>query len=129
MHLDGGVCAPLFIAPDDLVLNSTIRRAVKGGRVYAIVNTTLGSSNRMTQMGALPIAVRSFETMLRFSYRAAVTSTVGFCHRHGLSFCSAAIPDDYAGVNMLRFDQKVMREIFERGIEMAQAGELWSEAH
>jgi len=125
MHLDGGVCAPLFIAPEGLVLNPAIRRALKGGKVYAIINTTLGSANRMTQLGALPIALRSFETMLRFSYRAAVTSTAAFCHRHSLSFSTAAIPNEYAGSNMLRFDRKVMRDIFEHGIRLAQAGELW----
>ncbi len=129
MHLDGGVCAPLFIAPEDLVLNAAIRRAVKGGTVYAIINTTLGSANRMTPLGALPIAVRSFETMLRFSYRSAVISTAGFCHRHGLSFHTAAIPNDYANANMLKFDQQVMRDIFEHGIRLAHEGKLWRRQH
>lgn len=125
MHLDGGVCAPLFIAPEDLVLSPAIRRAVRGGRVYALINTTLGASNRTTALGALPIAVRSFETMLRFSYRAAVGSTAAFCHRNGLEFSLAAIPNDYAHLNMLRFEQHVMREIFEAAIDLAQRGELW----
>jgi predicted patatin/cPLA2 family phospholipase len=125
MHLDGGVCAPLFIAPEDLVLNAAIRRAVKGGKVYAIINTTLGSANRRTPLGALPIAVRAFETMLRFSYKTAVTATAAFCHRHGLSLHTAAIPNDYASSNMLRFEQQLMREIFEHGIRLAEEGKLW----
>jgi hypothetical protein len=126
MHLDGGICAPLFIAPEGLVLNPAIRRAVKGGQVYAIINTTLGSSNRMTPLGTVQIAVRSFETMLRFSYRSAVTSTAAFCHRHALGFSTAAIPNDYGGANMLKFDKATMREIFERAARQAEAGELWT---
>ncbi len=126
MHLDGGVCAPLFIAPEDLVLNPAIRRALRGGGVYAIVNTTLDTVDRVTPMGAMPIAVRSFETMLRFSYRAAVQSAEAFCDRHDLSFKSASIPNDYAGSNMLKFDQAVMRAIYERGVTLAETGELWS---
>ena len=125
MHLDGGVCAPLFIAPEDLVLNPAIRRALRGGGVYAIVNTTLDTVDRVTPLGAMPIAVRSFETMLRFSYRAAVQSASAFCERHDLSFKSASIPNDYAGSNMLKFDQAVMLAIFERGVRLAEAGELW----
>ena len=125
MHLDGGVCAPLFIAPEDLVLNPAIRRALRGGGVYAIVNTTLDTVDRVTPLGAMPIAVRSFETMLRFSYRAAVQSASAFCERHDLSFKSASIPNDYAGSNMLKFDQSVMLAIFERGVRLAEAGELW----
>ena len=127
MHLDGGVCAPMFIAPEDLVLNPAIRRAVRGGGVYAIINTTLGSVSRTTPMGAMPIAVRSFETMLRSSYRAAVDSAAAFCDRHDLSFCSASIPNDYAGSNMLKFDQAVMQAIFENGVQLAQNGQLWKQ--
>ena len=126
MHLDGGICAPLFIAPEGLVLGPAIRRAVKGGQVYAIINTTLGSANRMTPLGTLPIAVRSFETMLRFSYRAAVTSTAAFCQRHALGFSTASIPNDYGGSNMLKFDKAEMRQIFEHAVRRAQAGELWT---
>lgn len=126
MHLDGGVCAPLFIAPEDLVLNPAIRRALRGGGVYAIVNTTLGTVDRVTPLGAMPIAVRSFETMLRFSYRAAVQSASAFCDRHDLSFKSASIPNDYAGSNMLKFDKDVMLAIFEHGLRLAEAGELWN---
>ena len=126
MHLDGGICAPLFIAPEGLVLNPTVRRAVKGGQVYAIINTTLGASNRMTPLGALPIALRSFETMLRFSYRSAVVSMAAFCHRHALGFSIASMPDDYGGSNMLKFDQAVMRQIFEHAVRLAQSGELWT---
>jgi hypothetical protein len=125
MHLDGGVCAPLFIAPEDLVLNPAIRRALRGGGVYAIVNTTLETVGRTTPLGAMPIAVRSFETMLRFSYRAAVDSASAFCDRHDLSFSSASIPNDYAGSNMLKFDKAVMQSIFEHGVRLAQSGELW----
>jgi predicted acylesterase/phospholipase RssA len=126
MHLDGGLCAPLFIAPEDLVLNPAIRRAVRGGQVYALVNTTLGSADRTVPMGALPIAVRSFETMLRFSYRQAVNSTAAFCHRHALSFSTAAIPNEYAAINMLKFEQTMMREIFEHGVRLAESGKLWT---
>lgn len=126
MHLDGGVCAPLFIAPEGLVLNPAIRRALRGGGVYAIINTTLdAAASRATPMGAMPIAVRSFETMLRFSYRAAVDSASAFCDRHDLTFCSASIPNDYAGSNMLKFDQAVMQAIFENGVRLAESGELW----
>lgn len=129
MHLDGGVCAPLFIAPEDLVLNPAIRRAVRGGAVYAIFNTTLGAFDRVTPLGAMAIAVRSFETMLRFSYRGAVQSASAFCDRHALSFKSASIPNTYAGSNMLKFDKDVMLAIFEQGVRMAEAGELWKPSH
>jgi hypothetical protein len=127
MHLDGGVCAPLFIAPEDLVLNPAVRRALRGGGVYAIVNTTLDTVDRVTPLGAMPIAVRSFETMLRFSYRAAVQSAAAFCDRHDLSFKSASIPNDYAGSNMLKFDKAVMLAIFDHGVRLAEAGELWNQ--
>jgi hypothetical protein len=39
---------------------------------------------------------RSFETMLRFSYRQALSVAAGFCARHNLPLSVASIPASFS---------------------------------
>jgi hypothetical protein len=71
MHADGGIAAPLFLMPDALLRWRELGQRLRRGRVYVIFNTVLDPSPRTTPPGVTSIMGRSFETMLRFSYRQA----------------------------------------------------------
>ena len=126
MHVDGGVAAPLFLMPEALLHWRNLGARLRRGRVYVIVNTVLEPSPRSTPPGVASIMGRSFETMLRFSYRQALSLASGFCARHNLPLSVASIPSSFDHFNMLKFDTATMRQIFDVGAGLALGEALWS---
>ena len=126
MHVDGGTITPLFIAPQPLIVRRARDWSASDVEVYALINTTLEHDATTTAMGVVPILLRSFELMLRSSYRDALRSVGAFCEINGISRRTASIPADFGGVNMLRFDQDLLAKMFQHGQDLAQAERLWT---
>lgn len=125
MHVDGGAISPLFVVPEPMILKRAQHWDVTGVDVYALVNTTLHPYPKTTPLGALPALVRSFELMLRSSYRGALRSVAAFCEINGFDLNTASVPSDFGGVSMLRFDRELLTRMYDKGLDMAAAGELW----
>ncbi|PZR35295.1 patatin-like phospholipase family protein [Caulobacter segnis] len=128
MHVDGGVAAPLFLMPDALLHWRNLGPRFRRGRVHVIVNTVLDPATQSTAPGVASIMSRSFDTMLRFSYRQALSLAAGFCTRHNLPLSVASIPNSFEGFNLLKFDTDMMRRIYDAGVEQATAGAAWTSA-
>lgn len=128
MHVDGGVAAPLFLMPDALLHWRNLGPRFRRGRVHVIVNTVLDPATQSTPPGVASIMSRSFDTMLRFSYRQALSLAAGFCTRHNLPLSVASIPGSFEGFNLLKFDTDLMRRIHDAGAEQAMAGTAWTSA-
>ena len=125
MHVDGGVSAPLFIMPEAMLRWKQLGRRLKGGRIYVVVNTVLEQAPRTTSPNLAAILVRSFDTMLRFSYRNALSNAATFCAGVGLPLSFTSIPDAAENGNMLSFDTANMKRIFDEGVAAAQGPGLW----
>ncbi|UAL10985.1 patatin-like phospholipase family protein [Caulobacter segnis] len=128
MHVDGGVAAPLFLMPDALLHWRNLGPRFRRGRVHVIVNTVLDPSTQSTPPGVASIMARSFDTMLRFSYRQALSLAAGFCSRHNLPLSVASIPNSFEGMNLLKFETDLMRRIYDAGVEQAMQGSVWTSA-
>jgi predicted acylesterase/phospholipase RssA len=128
MHVDGGVAAPLFLMPDALLHWRNLGSRLRRGRVHVIVNTVLDPSTQSTPPGVASIMSRSFETMLRFSYRQALSLAAGFCSRHNLPLSVASIPNAFEGANLLKFETELMRRIYDAGQQQALTGQAWTSA-
>jgi hypothetical protein len=128
MHVDGGIAAPLFLMPDALLRWRDLGQRLRRGRVYVIFNTVLDPSPQTTQPGVTSIMGRSFETMLRFSYRQALSVAAGFCARHNLPLWAASIPTSFENFNMMKFETAVMKRTFDDAEALALSGRLWSPA-
>jgi hypothetical protein len=128
MHADGGIAAPLFLMPDALLRWRELGQRLRRGRVYVIFNTVLDPSPRTTPPGVTSIMGRAFETMLRFSYRQALSVAAGFCARHNLPLWSASIPTSFENFNMMKFETAVMKQTFGDAEALAISGRLWSSA-
>ena len=126
MHVDGGVAAPLFLMPDALLRWRELGQRLRRGRVYVIFNTVLDPSPRTTPTGVTSIMGRSFETMLRFSYRQALSVAAAFCARHNLPLWVASIPSAFSDFNMMKFDTAAMKRTFDDAEALAIAGRLWA---
>ncbi len=123
MHVDGGAVSPLFVVPDPRLLP---RGRQPGAEVYALVNTTLHGRTSPTPLGAFSVVTRSFELMLRSTYRHALRSVATFCHANGLTLDTASIPGDFGAGSMLRFERAAMLQMFDHGAQLARSGQLWS---
>ena len=128
MHADGGIAAPLFLMPDALLRWRELGQRLRRGRVYVIFNTVLDPSPRTTPTGVTSIMGRSFETMLRFSYRQALSVAAGFCARHNLPLWSASIPTSFENFSMMKFETAIMKQTFDNAEALAISGRLWSSA-
>jgi hypothetical protein len=93
-----------------------------------IFNTVLDPSPRTTPPGVTSIMGRAFETMLRFSYRQALSVAAGFCARHNLPLWTASIPNSFENFNMMKFETAQMRRTFDDAHALALSGRLWSSA-
>lgn len=125
MHVDGGVTTPLFLMPEALLRWRKLGQRLARSQVYAIVNTVLDQAPRTTQNNIAAILIRSFDTMLRFSYRHAIEVTAAFCARHRLPFSVASIPDPGEAFSMMSFDTASMRRNFDSAVERAMGDDLW----
>lgn len=128
MHVDGGVAAPLFLMPDALLHWRNLGPRFRRGRVHVIVNTVLDPASQSTPPGVASIMARSFDTMLRFSYRQALSLAAGFCSRHNLPLSVASIPSSFEGFNLLKFETDLMRRIYDAGVAQAIEGSVWTSA-
>ncbi len=126
MHVDGGVAAPLFLMPAALLRWRGVARRLRRGQVYAIVNTVLESSPQTTPPNMPAILGRTFDTLLRYSYRQALGVVSTFCAAHRLPLSVASIEAVEPPVSMLSFETRQMRRTFDDAVERAQAGRIWS---
>ena len=128
LHVDGGVSAPLFVMPDGLMSWRKLGRRMQRGRIYVIVNTVLDPAPRSTPVSLPQILIRSFDTMLRVSYRQALSVVVTFCLANNLRLSVASIAETHDATEaggMLTFETSTMRRTFDIAAEAAQAENFW----
>ena len=126
MHVDGGATVPLFVVPESLLSHRAQGWDAAGVEVFALVNTPLEPTSWLTPNHAVPILVRSFELMLRSSYRSALRSVAAFCAINGFALRVASLPPQPEGVSLLRFDRATMTRLFAEGLAAGEAQTLWS---
>ncbi|MGZ3273199.1 MAG: patatin-like phospholipase family protein [Caulobacteraceae bacterium] len=128
LHVDGGVTTPLFILPEALMHWRKLGRRMHRGRIYVIVNTVLDPSPCTTPPNLPSILLRSFDTMLRVSYRQALNVAVTFSAAHNLPLSVASIPDAPSGAeigSMLSFDTATMKRTFDAAVDAAKREDFW----
>jgi len=128
LHVDGGVTAPLFILPEALLRWRRLGRRLRRGRVYVLINTVIDPSPRTTAVSLPSVLMRSFDTMLRVSYRQALNVATTFCVGHNIPLSVASMTETGSSqLNgaMLDFDTDGMRDRFEAGRAAARSESFW----
>jgi hypothetical protein len=126
MHVDGGASTPLFILPEGLALSPAVRGVLEGASVHLIMNAALEPRLRTTSLSRIAVMIRSFETMLHFSYRHAVELAAALCTHADLKLHVACPPVGPNDTGILSFDTQGMRRTFETARDAAAAGLAWS---
>lgn len=125
MHVDGGIAAPLFVLPEPLLHQKDAGRRLRGGRVYIIANTVLDPAPMATASNLPAILIRSFDAMLRFSYRQAISVTATFCAGSGLPLDIASVPYEFTDGSLMKFDTASMTRLFDAAVARAAADDVW----
>lgn len=128
LHVDGGVTAPLFILPEALLRWRRVGRRLRRGRVYVLINTVIDPSPRTTSPSLPAVLIRSFDTMLRVSYRQALNLATTFCIGNNIPLDVASIPASPASSAngaMLDFDTETMKASFDAGRAAAARPDFW----
>lgn len=128
LHVDGGVTAPLFILPEALLRWRRLGRRLRRGRVYVLVNTVIDPSPRTTAVSLPSVLIRSFDTMLRVSYRQALNVATTFCVGQNIPLSVASMTEtgtSQLNGAMLDFDTDSMRARFEAGRQAARSESFW----
>lgn len=129
LHVDGGVTTPLFILPEAMLRWRRAGRRMRSGSVYALINTIIDPAPRATSVTLPAVLMRSFDTMLRMSYRQALNVATSFCVANNIALNVAAIRDSQAGhANgaMLDFNTASMRANFQAGRAAAKSDGFWT---
>lgn len=131
LHVDGGVTSPLFVLPAALSLACNAGGACPRGEVFVIINTVLEPGSRTTSVSLPSVLMRSFDTMLRVSYRQALSVVLTYCNANQLALNVASIPDSPEATDtgsMLSFATASMRRTFDRALTAAKSGGIWNQA-
>lgn len=125
LHIDGGAITPLFVVPETLAWPRPADGGPPGVQVFALINTTLDPSAGRTPLHAVPILMRSFELMLRSSYRGGLRTLAAFCRLNDFTLQVGSLPPNVVGASLLRFDRTTMRTLFDHGAKAGETGTLW----
>jgi predicted acylesterase/phospholipase RssA len=125
MHIDGGTTAPFFIAPDLSEVPAEAREALRGARIYVLLNRQLQAPIKTTPEKKLPIMMRSFSANLRVMARTTIETTAAFAQHYGMDLSIASIPVDYPLQRPFDFNAEVLQHLFEYAKQCASSGQLW----
>jgi len=126
MHIDGGTTVPFFIAPDLSQVPPEAREALRGARIYVLLNRQLQAPIETTPEKKLPIMMRSFSANLRVMARTTVETNATFAEHYGMDLSIASIPLDYPLQRPFDFNAEVLQHLFEYAKQCASSGQLWS---
>lgn len=127
LHVDGGATVQVFTLPPSILVSHESERALPGTSIYMIINNTLAPDFEVVRAAALPIAGRSFSTLIKSSARQTVIETYDFSNERGIDFNLTYIGDDFDEPYKRPFDRTYMNALFEYGLARGRSGAGWQD--
>lgn len=121
MHVDGGLGAQFYVAPDALQL-STSNFTLPASALYIIVNMKLGHDFRVTERDTLGILGRTVSAAIRVVARNAIDRAFVLAKRSNLPFHLAFIDEAFNAPSRGSFDSDYMNTLFEFGYAQGKNG-------
>ncbi len=126
MHVDGGITAPFFIAPDLSEIPPNARDALRGARIYVLLNRQLAVPGSTTPDSKLLVTRNGFSANQRVLARTTVEVHAAFAQRYGMTMSIASIPVQYPLEMPFDFRTDVLERLFDYGKQCALTGQLWT---
>lgn len=121
MHVDGGLAAQFYLAPDALQL-STSSFTLPATALYIIVNMKLGNDFQVTERSTLGILGRTVTAAIRVIVRNAIDRAYVLAKRSKVPFHLAFVDDAFNAPSRGPFDSDYMKTLFDFGYAQGKSG-------
>ncbi len=114
MHVDGGLGAQFFVAPDSMLV-STSMASLRASDLYIIANMKLGSDFEVTERNTLSILGRTVAAAIRIVIRNAIDRVYATAKRNNVGFYLAFVDQGFSAPARGPFDTDYMKALYEAG--------------
>ncbi len=122
MHVDGGLGATIFVAPDSLLLNSSSSR-LPATQLTIIVNGKLSSEFAVIDRSLPIILGRALTLGVKRGTRAAIAVIAAAAQRSGTDFNLAYVDEGFDVPSRGLFDPEYMQALYEFGARQGRSAE------
>lgn len=119
MHVDGGLAAQFYLAPDS-VLASTGTAQLPTTGIYIVANMKLVPDFSLTQRDMLAIIGRAVSTAIKYMTRAAIDRAYATAKRNGIAFHVSFIDQDFSAPARGAFDPDYMKALYQAAFTKGQ---------
>ena len=120
MHLDGGLAATIYIAPDSMLLASSALR-FPASQITLILNSKLVSEFSVTDRTLVGVLGRSLSVGVKRATRSAAILIAAAARRGGTDFNVAYVDQTFDEPSRGMFDPDYMKALFEAGRQQGQS--------
>lgn len=124
MHVDGAATMQFFLPPEALALAKPSARP-QDVHLWVVVNNTLPPEFEVTERGTVPIAYRSFATLMKSHAKVNAAAVYETARRLNFDFNLAFIDQQVDFRADQPFDRTYMEAIFEVGERQTISGTAW----
>lgn len=132
MHVDGGVATQVFLYLDILNIDDVVEKAglssMGPGRIYIIQNLKSIPPFEPVKPSLVDISKKTVSGLLTNQSIGDLYRIYTNAQKEGIKFKLVYIPSDFELESSQIFDPVVMEKLFERGYQMALAGDPWLNA-
>jgi len=121
MHVDGGLGAQFYVAPDTLQLSNS-KFVLPATGLYIIVNMKLGNDFQVTERSTLGILGRTVSAAIKVVVRNAIDRAYVLAQRSNIPFHLAFVDDAFNAPSRGPFDSDYMKTLFEFGYAQGKSG-------
>ncbi len=114
MHVDGGLGAQFYVAPDSM-LASTSSARLPATDIYVIANMKLGPDFHVTERNITSILNRTVGAAIKIVIRNAIDRTYATAKRNGIGFHLAFVDQGFSAPARGPFDPDYMKALYEAG--------------
>jgi predicted acylesterase/phospholipase RssA len=127
MHVDGGLAATVYIAPDSMLLASSSLR-LPASQITLILNSKLVSEFTMTDRSLVGVLGRSLSIGVKRATRSAAILLAAAARRSGTDFNVAYVDQKFDHPSRGLFDPDYMKALFEAGRQQGRSDEPFRRA-
>jgi hypothetical protein len=120
MHVDGGLAATIYAAPDSVLLASSTRR-LPMSTLTIIVNGKLMSDFAVTDRSLVGVLGRSLSVGVKRGSRSTAVLAAAAARRSGTTFNLAFVDQGFNHPSRGMFDAAYMKAMFESGVQQGKS--------
>lgn len=120
MHVDGGLAATIYVAPDSILLSSSPAR-FPASQITLILNSKLMVEFAMADRHLVGVLGRSLSIGVKRATRTAATLIGAAARRAGTEFNVAYIDDKFDFPSRGLFDPDYMKALFDVGLKLGRS--------